>query len=982
MAERTGYKIIVYLDDNPLSPTYMETYEERVLDETTCPIPTDDLVLISNECEADISGYTGYRLETYYNTTTGEYSEVRVEDPECIESSTEEQWVASGDPYCETTEKGVNTGYMLQLQVQMNPNLENYGETRNQRYKSPDCGSNTCAIWDDIQKQCHVAVINCNATFDGTSDISQIDINPLSETYNQTRTINRQDSDCENCTETTFSWVSVGDMCGDDELLCTNGIQQVSTNSYTVSQKYKTIGNGTPIPMDEYQVTLKTEDDEDCGYIRPQYRWDIVTGQYICDYETYTKYEMKVKMVSYDAGETWATKQPIETERGEVIALDSYDCGKPMYKWVETEEFVCIDNGDDYKVARVNESGDVISSITCSDSILTTADTKTIRTTGGTYIVGQCVNKIGRNAFSNSTDKEETVISIGDYVETIETQGLQGVGLGYYDSENKPHPLVMPRNLKYLGDGAFGDSYNIPVTRLLQFTTEEPPVYTGNTSGTYQAIRSFDKIIVPFGSLTKYKNCSWLSGFTTTNIIQEPWTASTDNYKFAIECSGVTFYLADDYTEELTEFDTLSLLSAIDYYFETIYGRYNQVDFTNLKAWVGTNVKTLNSNSFPNTCDFYGLINNEVWFNEIHIQSSEPPTVYDDTFRRMTWNGQSTKIIIPCEYFPTYYEDEGWDIYKAFITPADDSCITNYEWIGQGGICELSTGKIKEYSRKYVEINGATYPTLEYQWMQTDRDCVSVTLDGGWKKADCSELCKNISVSGYSCTGAYYGHYETTALINVSGIRHFTFYVAQNADTGPGGGCSGTYGTVQVYNVDNTQMTGNTYFTTQSWTEKLVTFELDGEDHVIPIRYTNNTAGSWAYAVGSLYLRDEYKTGVASVTDNLPSGWSKSDNTYTASYDADEDLIFTIQNCSSISFKLVSQYKGKYSNYFELYDLDINTVVETTPRKVNENNNLYSVTYTFDNIPFGTHTIRVKNVIGAATSYPNTKRTITITNFS
>lgn len=347
MATRTGYKITVYLDDNPLSPTYMETYEEKTLDEETCPIPTDDRVLVSNQCEMTLSGYSGYRIETYYNRTTGEYTSNRVEDPDCVASSTEEQWVNSGSPYCEVSDKGVNTGYMLQTQVQSNINLENYRETRVNRYKSPDCGSNGCAIWDDIQKQCHIIVVDSNLRFDGTSDVSQIDINPLSSTYNQTRTINRQDEECVNSTQTVFNWVDLGTLCGDNEVLCNNGIQEVSINSYKVSQKYKTIGSGDPIPMDEYQVTLNLENDEDCGYIPPQYRWDVVQGQYTCDEETYTKYQTLMHMVSYDRGETWSAVEPIETKRGEVLEYDSYDCGKPMERWVETSETVCEDNGDE-----------------------------------------------------------------------------------------------------------------------------------------------------------------------------------------------------------------------------------------------------------------------------------------------------------------------------------------------------------------------------------------------------------------------------------------------------------------------------------------------------------------------------------------------------------------------------------------------------------------------------------------------------------
>ena len=451
---KTGYKIVVYLDDNPLSPTYMQTYEERVLDKTACPIESDDLVLISNECEVDLSGYTGYRLEIYYNRTTGEYVENRVEDPECIESSTDEQWVNSGSPYCETTDKGINTGYMLQLQVQMNPNLANYGETRTQRYKSPECGGNNCAIWEDIQKSCHIAVNDCVATFDGTADISQIDVNPLSPTYNQTRTINKEDSDCENCTQTFFSWIDVGTMCGDDELLCSNGLQQVSTNSYIVSQKYKMIGDTPPIPMDEYQIYLKIEDDEDCGYIRPQYGWQKAEGQYICDYETYTKYEMYVRIVSYDAGATWSVVEPVETQRGDVIAYDSYDCGKPMYRWVDNGEIVCEDNGDDGKFVYWDEESVMTKSYPCNESsVLTNAEYKAMTTISSgvtspdgyksTYQVGDCVSELADGALKYFSNR----LWLGNYTEKLGYESLCG-----YNQKT----LEIPSRVNDMSHRAFG----------------------------------------------------------------------------------------------------------------------------------------------------------------------------------------------------------------------------------------------------------------------------------------------------------------------------------------------------------------------------------------------------------------------------------------------------------------------------------------------------------------------------------------------
>lgn len=531
MATRTGYKITVYLDDNPLSPTYMQTYEEKTLDEDTCPIPTDDLVLVSNECEIDLSGYTGYRLKTYYNTTTGEYTTEKVEDPDCVASSTDEQWVNSGTPYCEVSDKGVNTGYMLQPQVQSNINLENYGETRVNRYKSPDCGSNVCAIWDDIQKQCHMLVTDCNIRFDGTSDVSQININPLSTTYNQTRTINRQDEECVNTTETVFSWVDLGTLCGDNEVLCNNGIQEVSTNSYKVSQKFKTIGSGAPIPMDEYQVTLNLENDENCGYIAPQYRWDVVQGEYTCDEETYTKYETLMHMVSYDGGVTWGTKQPIETKRGEVLAFDSYDCGKPMVRWVETGEMVCEDNGDDWKLKIVGASSTAI--VPCDETeVLTQNELPTIPSDVSSVDFGGCITQINCS-ISNSLGSSENpaTVHFGDYVEVI-GNGSDCILNGYlkYDENSFDDNLriiksqafvsgynTYSNNTVYLGSRIElieNNAFHNTDTNLntLKIDTVTPPSIHNDAFFHYDMAANHKKnnalncILVPRGSVSDYKN--------------------------------------------------------------------------------------------------------------------------------------------------------------------------------------------------------------------------------------------------------------------------------------------------------------------------------------------------------------------------------------------------------------------------------------------------------------------------------------------
>ena len=527
MATRTGYKITVYLDDNPLSPTYMQTYQEKTLDEETCPIPTDDRVLVSNQCEMTLSGYSGYRIATYYNTTTGEYTTERVEDPDCTASSTEEQWVNSGSPYCEVSDKGVNTGYMLQLQVQSNINLENYRETRVNRYKSPDCGSNVCAIWDDIQKQCHILVVDSNLRLDGTSDVSQIDINPLSSTYNQTRTINRQDNDCVNTTNTVFSWVDLGTLCGDNELLCNNGIQEVSINSYKVSQKCKTIGSGNPIPMDEYQVTLNLENDENCGYIPPQYRWDVVQGQYICDEETYTKYQTLMHMVSYDRGETWSAVDPIETKRGEVLAYDSYDCGKPMERWVNAYNTVCEDNSDYWKLKIVGASSTAV--VPCDESeVLTNDDLPTIPSDVSSVDFGNCITHVDCSiSDSIGSSENPATVHFGNYVEVI-GNGSASILNGYlrYDEDSFDDNLriinenafssgnhTYSDNIAYLGSKIESIGYRAFYNENTNLNTVKIDTVTPPSIGTnafyhfdFDSTKRLNCILVPRGSVDAYKN--------------------------------------------------------------------------------------------------------------------------------------------------------------------------------------------------------------------------------------------------------------------------------------------------------------------------------------------------------------------------------------------------------------------------------------------------------------------------------------------
>ena len=210
----TGYKIIQYIDDNPNSPTYGQTWTRRVHDEVNCKIDYNDWELVGTSCEMDTSGFTGNRIYTYYSESSNEYSSITESDTSCVESSLEEIWIATGEEWCEEID-GHYTGYKIQIQKQMNINLSNYGEKREYRYFSYDCAESgtTCTFWEEMSRACHIDYLNCSLTYDGTADVIQINRDSSSETYNKTRKINVEDSGCSNCTSTVFEYVEIGDFC-------------------------------------------------------------------------------------------------------------------------------------------------------------------------------------------------------------------------------------------------------------------------------------------------------------------------------------------------------------------------------------------------------------------------------------------------------------------------------------------------------------------------------------------------------------------------------------------------------------------------------------------------------------------------------------------------------------------------------------------------------------------------------------------------
>jgi len=343
----TGYKIIQYIDENPNSSGYGEIWTERVLDTTHCPSDAGEWVLLTSECEYTTSGCTGYKLNTYYNSVTDSYSSVTEYDGTCTADTSEEIWVDDGEPYCEEID-GIYTGYMIQEQVQRNSALITYGQIRQVKTESSACTEHMQPEWQTISTTCHVAVdfANCSLYYDGTADIVQIDNNPSSPTFNQTRTINEEDEDCicEHCDEVDYIWVYLDDICGVSmpENYGLSGL--TDTTLYHVYKKYqRCIIDGQPSPkmnpINEYSAVTYQEYSEECSC--DEYRWTATTG-YVCSGGN--KVTKEIKQYSCDSGATWHDVLPEQSRAAlPVIESASTECGY-RERWVDipiTDDYIC-----------------------------------------------------------------------------------------------------------------------------------------------------------------------------------------------------------------------------------------------------------------------------------------------------------------------------------------------------------------------------------------------------------------------------------------------------------------------------------------------------------------------------------------------------------------------------------------------------------------------------------------------------------------
>ena len=203
---RTGYKIEVYMDANPYSPTYGQERTERVLDTAECQTQQPaNYVLVYTYCEMASNGaYTGNCVSVYEDVeplspTYGQQMEqVSTDQVLCPPDSDEADWQQI-DQYCEQVAyqpsgKLGNSGYMVTVQQDMGEFSPTYNQTRENKVQDlvhcplPD----TSDVWVIISETCHLV----NGLKDGTKDVVRVETNEYSPNYNdgQSETINVADA--------------------------------------------------------------------------------------------------------------------------------------------------------------------------------------------------------------------------------------------------------------------------------------------------------------------------------------------------------------------------------------------------------------------------------------------------------------------------------------------------------------------------------------------------------------------------------------------------------------------------------------------------------------------------------------------------------------------------------------------------------------------------------------------------------------------
>lgn len=670
-----------------------------------------------------------------------------------------------------------------------------------------------------------------------------------------------------------------------------------STNKYLIKRKYKTI-DGNTYPMDEYQAILVEEDSENCGFIRPQYQWSATTG-YICDFETYTKYSRDVKMVSYDSGVTWSVKQPVEERRGEVIAYDSYDCGKPMYRCVETDETYCEDNGDDYAISYFFSGNDTDVpdlTIPCTNGIINNQDEdlfaygssrKPDPSTVTRTVIGDCVTELDDLFWQYSA----STLTVGNSVRKI---NVRTIGVPSHDANQRAfisslsNPIVLPRSVRTIKEESTnyssGVTINIkPLANPSDFLIEG--YSTSLPKCTY-------KLVATYGTSFSWKEAMSLENVSGCTVYQEDYQTPNKDWKVKItfEDNSVN-YLADDPTHVLgaNEIARMSNVLAdshssrhwISGNNEVFVGTNFLTDGQRIKEIeIASSVSAITENAIKNyysyICNYKlneGLLvfgdafNNRISpysGNEYHNYTITMPstltaiTSYSICPNHLTYNGVTYGYTLKfTSVIPPRIENNGalnnvvkilvpcgslnrylteWSQYADKIEPISYECLHN-EWKNEGSFVCVDD-KLCTVERLYKCLNSdVCYPTEETRTIETSGSCNGYTI-----------LDKMVVDSGDT---------STTALFYGNGVDDFDAFRVQFAFDGYEKVNNGSGGITLMNDENNSYCSVSTSLESQTQNSKAkinFTLAFNNRTHTTKRREWNINATE--FEIGTIYVKD------------------------------------------------------------------------------------------------------------------------------
>lgn len=670
-----------------------------------------------------------------------------------------------------------------------------------------------------------------------------------------------------------------------------------STNKYLIKRKYKTI-DGNTYPMDEYQVILIEEDSEDCGFIRPQYQWSATTG-YICDFETYTKYSRDVKMVSYDSGVTWSVKQPVEERRGEVIAYDSYDCGKPMYRCVETYETYCEDNGDDYAISYFFSGNDTdIPDLTipCTNSIINNQDEdlfaygssrKPDPSTVTRTVIGDCVTELDDLFWQYSA----STLTVGNNVRKI---NVRTIGVPSHDANQRAfisslsNPIVLPRSVRTIKEESTnyssGVTINIkPLANPSDFLIEG--YSTSLPKCTY-------KLVATYGTSFSWKEAMSLENVSGCTVYQEDYQTPNENWKVKItfEDNSVN-YIADDPTHVLgaNEIARMSNVLAdshssrhwISGNNEVFVGTNFLTDGQRIKEIeIASSVSAITENAIKNyysyICNYKlneGLLvfgdafNNRISpysGNEYHNYTITMPstltaiTSYSICPNHITYKGVTYGYTLKfTSVTPPRIENNGalnnvvkilvpcgslnrylteWSQYSDKIEPISYECLHN-EWKNEGSFACVDD-KLCTVERLYKCLNSdVCYPTEETRTIETSGSCNGYTI-----------LDKMVVDSGDT---------STTALFYGNGVDDFDAFRVKFAFDGYEKVNNGSGGITLMEDENNSYCSVFTTLESQTQNSKAkINFKLAYNNRTYTTKRREWNINATEFEIGTIYVKD------------------------------------------------------------------------------------------------------------------------------